>query len=240
MKLRKQLLGGLICAGLAASLSFAQQSSPTPPDQSATPQTKTTQDPADQINKPARKTTNDTTDSNRSRTSDAKTAEHSGHTAGAAGSSADGSMVGKTDHAFMTKAAMGGMMEVQVAQMAQQKASGQEVKDYARKLEQDHSKANDKLKAIAKERQVELPSDVGPEHKAMIAKLTNLSGAEFDTAFMKMQVQHHRKDVKEFERASTRSMDSDLKEFASSTLPTLKEHLSQAEQINNSTRSRKQ
>jgi len=165
--------------------------------------------------------------------------EHQGHVAGAAGNSgSDGMMVGKSDHKFMPEAAMGGLAEVQLAQMAQQKASSQEVKDYARRLEQDHTKANEQLKTISQQRQVSLPSDIG-EHQAMVTKLNGLSGPAFDQAYMKMMVQDHRKDIKAFERESNTGMDSDLKNFASSTLPTLREHLQMAEQLNNSTRSRK-
>lgn len=172
---------------------------------------------------------------------DKSKANSTDHKTMSSGSSASGSgsMVGQSDQMFMNKAAMGGMAEVQMAQMAQQKASSQEVKDYARMLEQDHSKANDKLKSIASERQVTLPTDIGPEHQAMATKLNALSGEEFDRAYMKGMVADHKKDIKEFEKASNRSMDSNLKEFASSTLPTLREHLQKAEQLATSTRSRK-
>jgi putative membrane protein len=163
-------------------------------------------------------------------------ADQAGHMAGAAGDS--GSMVSATDKKFMDDAARGGLTEVQLAQMAQQKASSQEVKDYARKLEQDHTQANEKLKSIAQQRQVQLPTDIG-DHQQMVSKLSNLSGEEFDRAYMRMMVQDHKKDIKEFQRASNRSLDSDLKEFASTTLPTLQQHLQSAEQINGSTRSRK-
>jgi putative membrane protein len=162
--------------------------------------------------------------------------ENGGHVAGAAGDS--GSMVSATDRKFMEDAARGGMAEVQLAQMAQQKASRQEVKDYARKLEQDHTQANDKLKSIAQQRQIQLSTDIG-EHQQMVSRLSNLSGDEFDRAYMRMMVQDHKKDIKEFQRESNRSIDSDLKEFASTTLPTLQQHLQSAEQINSSTRSRK-
>ena len=148
------------------------------------------------------------------------------------------SMVGKSDKEFLTNAAQGGMMEVKLAQMAQQKAVTQEVKDFGKKLEQDHTKANEKLKEIAKERNIDLPSDIA-EQQLTVPKLRNLSGAEFDRAYMNMMVKDHKKDIKEFEKEANRGMDSSVKEFASSTLPTLKEHLDMAQQINNSTRSRK-
>jgi len=73
----------------------------------------------------------------------------------------------------------------------------------------------------------------------MVSKLSNLSGAEFDRAYVRMMVQDHRKDIKEFQKESTRSIDSDLKNFASTTLPTLQQNLQMAEQLNGSTRSRK-
>jgi putative membrane protein len=149
-------------------------------------------------------------------------------------------MVGKSDQQFMTKAAQSGMMEVKMAQMAQQKAASSEVKEYARKLEQDHSKANDQLKKIAQDRGVQLPSDMG-QHQQQMAKFENLSGEEFDRAYMKMQVQHHKKDIGEFKKHQNRSMDTDLKEFATAQLPILQQHYEQAQQLNSSTgtRSRK-
>ena len=165
----------------------------------------------------------------------------SGQAAGSSSTAQTGSgeMVGKTDMTFMTKAAQGGMMEVQLAQMAQQKAASDEVKAYARKLEDDHGKANEQLKKIAQERNVQLPSDIG-QHQQQVAKFQNLSGEEFDRAYMKMQVQHHKKDIAEFRKYQTRGMDTDLKEFASAQLPLLQQHYEQAQQLaNTGTRSRK-
>ena len=165
--------------------------------------------------------------------------QHSGHVAGAAGNNQSGSgdMIGKNDRQFMTKAAQSGMMEIQLAQMAQQKAASDDVKAYARKLEQDHSKANDQLKKIAQERGVDLPSDMG-QHQQQMAKFQNLSGEEFDRQYMRMQVQHHKKDISEFKKHQNRSMDSDLKEFASAQLPVLQQHYEQAQQLSASTGTR--
>jgi putative membrane protein len=160
-----------------------------------------------------------------------------GHVAGAAGSG-DQSMIGPSDRNFMMKAAQGGMMEVRLAQMAQQKAASDEVKQYAQRLEQDHTKANEKLKQIAQERQVSLPTDLGP-HQKDVSKLQNLSGEAFDRAYIQMQIKDHKKDISEFRKQSNRGMDTDLKEFASAQLPTLEQHLQQAQQLQTSTRSRK-
>lgn len=172
-------------------------------------------------------------------TGQSSAASSQGHVVGAAGS-ADQSMVGQSDRNFMIKAAQGGMMEVQLAQMAQQKAASDEVKQYAQRLEQDHSKANEQLKQIAQERQVSLPTDLGP-HQQQMAKFQNLSGEEFDRAYIRMQIQDHKKDISEFRKESNRGMDSDVKAFAAAQLPTLEQHLQQAQQLSQSTgtRSRK-
>lgn len=141
-----------------------------------------------------------------------------------------GAMLHPVDEKFLMDAARGGMMEVQLGQAAQQKASGQAVKDFGKKMEQDHTQANNELTALVKNKNISMPTDVGTE-KAMMDKMTNLSGAAFDKAYSKAMVRDHRKDVKEFEREAANGMDSDVKAFAAKTLPTLREHLKMAEEL---------
>ena len=62
-------------------------------------------------------------------------------------------------------------------------------------------------------------------------KLMSLSGDAFDREYMNQMVKDHEKDVKEFERASTKAKDPDVRAFAAKTLPTLREHLQQARDI---------
>jgi putative membrane protein len=189
-----------------------------------------------QTSNPASTQTNPSATSSQSATK----GSHGNHSADHGMSSAHGMgvMVGKSDEQFLTKAAQGGMMEVEVGRLAQEKGSSNEVKEYGRKLEQDHTKANEQLKKLAESKNVQLPADMGAE-KAAVDKLRNLSGEQFDKAFLKMAVKDHKKDVNEFQKESNRAMDSDVKNFASTTLPTLQEHLREAEQLQGSTRGRK-
>jgi putative membrane protein len=148
-------------------------------------------------------------------------------------------MVNPTDQAFMMEAARSGLMEVQAATIAQQKAQSPEVKQFAQKLLDDHTKANQELQSLAAQKNVTLPTDMGPKHQAHIAKMQNLSDAQFDRQWMKMQVDHHKKDVREFQKEADRSMDSHVKAFATKTLPTLQEHLQTAQNLQQTaTRSR--
>ena len=140
-------------------------------------------------------------------------------------------MVGQQDRAFIEKAAASGMMEVHLARLAQTKATNDEVKQFAAKLEKDHSEANKKLTDIAQQKGVTMPTSMDPKHQAQVTKLEALSGEQFDRAYTKALVQHHRNDVKEFQRQSQRSMDTHVKTFAEQTLPTLQAHLQQSQTL---------
>jgi len=138
------------------------------------------------------------------------------------------------DATFVKKAADGGMAEVALAKLAQTKSANAEVKAFAQKLEQDHSKANDELKTLAESKQVTLPSAPSKVHAAKESQLSKLTGAAFDRAYVADMLADHKKDVAEFERQSTHAADADVKAFAAKTLPTLKDHLQQVEQLSKS------
>lgn len=130
---------------------------------------------------------------------------------------------------FVKKAAEGGMHEVAMAKLAQQKAEHADVKAFAEKLEKDHTQANSELTAIAERKKITVPASVKPN--AVHARLEKLSGAEFDRAFVAAMLDDHQKDVKAFERAANGSGDAEIKAFAAKTLPTLKEHLTQVQSL---------
>jgi putative membrane protein len=133
------------------------------------------------------------------------------------------------DKAFVQKAAVGGMAEVELGKLAQQKGSNDQVKQFGTHMVEDHSKANSELKQIASSKGVTLPTDLDAAHKNKMAKMQKLSGAQFDRAYMAEMVADHKKDVADFRKQSTSGKDSDLKGFAAKTLPTLEDHLKMAQ-----------
>jgi putative membrane protein len=133
------------------------------------------------------------------------------------------------DNTFVTKAAMGGMMEVQLGNYAKDHASNADVKAFGQRMVDDHSKANDELKSIAASKGITLPTSLSAKEQATYDRLTKLNGAEFDRAYMKDMVSDHRTDVAEFRRESQKGTDPEIKQFATKTLPTLEEHLKLAE-----------
>jgi len=133
---------------------------------------------------------------------------------------------------WMVEVADGGMTEVQVGQLAQDKATNQRVKSFAGMMVQDHSKANDELKSLAGQKNVTLPADISDDHKKHKEDLSKKKGKDFDKAYMKMMVDDHQKTVDKFEKASKNSKDAELKAWVDKTLPTLRMHLDSAKAIN--------
>src|SRR5437868_2611874 len=128
---------------------------------------------------------------------------------------------------FAMKAAEGGMLEVKLAQLAQQKASSQDVKDLARKLEQDHSQANQQLQAVAKQKNIDLPNDLKGECQETYQAFQQLQGTDFDDAYLLCMIKDHIKDIAMFQKEAKNGTDPDIKQWASQTIPHLRDHAGQ-------------
>lgn len=160
-------------------------------------------------------------------------AAQSGETA-ASGHSA--SELSKTDKTFVRKAAEGGLAEVQLGQLAQQQGGSDAVKEFGQRMVTDHQAANEKLQAIAQSENVQLPTNISKHDEKELTKLQSLHGAEFDKAYARAMHSDHRADIREFEHEAKHGKNPQLKQFADSTLPTLKEHLASAEKLTSSHR----
>lgn len=125
-------------------------------------------------------------------------------------------------------AAMGGLMEVELGQLAAQKGMSDAVKQFGQRMVDDHGKANTELMTLATSKGITLPTAIDDKHRQDVTKLSAMSGADFDRAYSKMMLKDHEKDVSEFEKQSMKGTDPDVKAFASKTLPTLQEHLTMA------------
>jgi putative membrane protein len=132
-------------------------------------------------------------------------------------------MTGDTD--FMTKAAQGGMAEVELGKLAAAKAQSPEVKQFAQKMVTDHTKANDELKALAGEKNFSMPVRLDAKHQSVLDRLNGLSGAEFDKAYVDAMVADHEETVALFKSEAEGGKDADAKGWAGKTLPNLQMHL---------------
>jgi putative membrane protein len=130
-----------------------------------------------------------------------------------------------SDKAFIMKAADGGMTEVELGKIAEKNGQKEDVKSFGGQMVKDHGKANDDLKGIASKMNVTVPDKVSAKHQAKIDKMSKMSGAAFDTAYIKGMVEDHEKTAAEFEKARGQVKNEDLKKFIDDTLPVVKSHL---------------
>lgn len=137
------------------------------------------------------------------------------------------------DKTFATKAAQGGLAEVQVGQLAQQKGASAQAKQFGQTLAQDHTQANQQLEQIAQQNNLNLPQQPSSTEEADLKKLQGLSGAQFDKQLASSEVQDHRQDIAMFEKEAKSGQNPDLKSFAQQTLPVLRKHLQMAQALQN-------
>jgi len=129
------------------------------------------------------------------------------------------------DADFANKAAVGGMAEVELGKLAQEKGTSAKVKDFAKMMVTDHGKANEELMSIAKMKNITLPSSLDEEHMKKMEELKSKSGAAFDKAYVSAMVEGHQKTLALMQEAAQHCKDSDLKAFAEKTSPIVKAHL---------------
>ncbi len=141
----------------------------------------------------------------------------------------------ENDAEFLVDAASGGMMEVELANLALQKGTSTQVKEFARMMIKDHKKANEELKALAATKNIVLPTALIDKHQRIVNDLKEKSAKTFDAKYMNAMLDDHKKDVEEFEEASKDAVDPDIRAFAAKTLPVLQEHLRMADKYEDMT-----
>lgn len=132
------------------------------------------------------------------------------------------------DHVFVTKAAISNMFEIESSKIAVEKAKDPEVKKFAQQMISDHTKAGKEMMAVA----ADAPKELDAAHLAKVEKLKKAEGEKFDAAYVDEQVTAHDEAVALFTKFSAEAETPKLKEFASKTLPTLKEHQEHVKHLN--------
>ena len=134
---------------------------------------------------------------------------------------------------FAQKAGAGGAAEVAMGKLGAQKATNAEVKAFAQKMVTDHTKANKELMAAAKAKGVEVPTEPDMIHKGMAEKFEHQSAdADFNHDFMQQMVRDHEATVELFQTAANdTTLDPEFRALAKKTLPTLEQHLKDAQRL---------
>ncbi len=131
---------------------------------------------------------------------------------------------------FMKKAASAGTMEVELGNLAREKAASARVKSFGEMMVRDHTTANKALLQLGTQKAVQINVAMRPEHLQMVNDMKKLSGSAFDRKYIDMMVEDHTRDIREFEGAAS-NRDPDVNQFATKTVPVLRKHLDSAKAI---------
>jgi putative membrane protein len=129
------------------------------------------------------------------------------------------------DAEFLTKAASGGMLEVELGKQVVARAITPQAKEFAQQMVDDHSKGNAELMALANKKNITLPTTLGDDHAKVLKEVTEEKGVKMDQKYLKEMLEDHEEDVKEYTDASIKASDPDIKAFAAKAVPMLKMHL---------------
>lgn len=137
--------------------------------------------------------------------------------------------VSSADQTFLTRAAAGGRDEAELARLAEQKASSQSVREFARVMIRDHGQTNEALSRLMEGEAV--PDQPDPERRQIRDALSGLNGPEFDIEYMRQQVQAHQRMAQLMEYVIGSGKDLQVQRFASGALPKVYTHLAMARQL---------
>ena len=133
--------------------------------------------------------------------------------------------VATADQGFILAAAQGGMTEVKLGELAAQKGTRDDVKEFGQTMVKDHTAINDDLKALAAQKGVTLPDSLDAKHQAMVDRMAALTGSEFDDAYIADTIKAHQQDAKAFNAESAATKDADIKSFVDKSIPVVEAHL---------------
>lgn len=132
---------------------------------------------------------------------------------------------------FVTESVTGSLAEINLGRLAASKGESDSVKQFGERMVNDHTAALEKVRRVAQEKNIPVPSSPDSKHEKLAARLEKLSGTDFDKAYIQHMIRDHEKDVRTAERVSENSADADVKQLASTLLTTYRAHLERAREI---------
>ena len=152
----------------------------------------------------------------------------------AEGAHSAGTTLSEQDRSFVQAAAAAGMEEVAAGKLAEHKAENADVQRFAKRMVDDHTRANDELARIAHAGDIALPKRMDPKARHEVDTLRKSGSHDarfgFDARYMQEQASDHQAVIDAFRKEADHGRNPDLRRFASDTLPTLREHLQLAQQ----------
>lgn len=165
-------------------------------------------------------------------TSAAKTTTAGATATGATATGATASKLDRSDRNALVEMAQANMAEVATGKLALAKASNPEIKAYAQRMVDEHTKTLAEVQALAQAKGVELPKELTVKHKAKGAMLEALNGDIFDRTYMKQSGRRdHRVTHEQLRDNMDKIKDPDIKALAMKMRPVVEQHLLAADEL---------
>jgi putative membrane protein len=133
------------------------------------------------------------------------------------------------DRDFLEQAAQNGHAEISASRLALEKTRNEQVRSFAQRMVDDHTRANEELRTLAMSKRVELPTEPSLLQKGKEMLISGLSDDSFDRRYVnQMGVEAHEDNIELFEKTSREAQDPDVKAYATKSLPALRSHLEAA------------
>jgi putative membrane protein len=133
---------------------------------------------------------------------------------------------------FVKDAVEANLAEIQASQLAVSKSSNPEVKSFAQRMIDDHTRLNTQLEQVAQQKGLKIPDSPDLTHQAKLKTLQARSGTDFDKSYIEQMNKDHEKAIELFQAAANSpQVSTDLKKLADQTLSTLHQHEHSAMQL---------
>ncbi len=131
---------------------------------------------------------------------------------------------------FLVEAVDARRMDYAEGKLAAERGTTQAIRAYGLLMVRDQNELLDELNALAAKREIAVPETIGAEKLDHLRELRELNGRKFDKAFISSMTIDHRRDVREFERASQFEQRA-VSDYAARRLPLIRAHLEKIEAI---------
>jgi putative membrane protein len=139
--------------------------------------------------------------------------------------------ISKTDIDLANKLTKGSMAEIEMGNLAQNKAKNPAVKDFGQRMVKDHTAVMNQVKEWAQKNKVSVSTKISPENQTHMKELAQFSAEDFDKHFIEMMLKDHQKEVSHLQEYTQTAPNTSFKPLVMKTLPILENHLRIAEHV---------
>lgn len=153
-------------------------------------------------------------------------------TPGTMSGTAPGTTLTREEMSLMTDLAQANIAEIETGRLALEKSQNPQVRKFAQQMIDDHTAAQQQLRALAQTKGVTLTEETDLQHKTLATAMKVLTGETFDSQYLKrVGVNDHQRTIELLQKAQTNARDPDVKAMAAKMLPTVQGHLRMAQQM---------